>query len=201
MYIDERINEQKGVERMEDEKIVELFWNRAEKAVEEAGEKYGRYCRRIAYNLLDSEPDAEECANDALLAAWHSIPPHRPAALAAYLGRLTRNLSIDRIKARSRIKRGGGEYAILLSELEECIPDRSTTDGEAERALLAELISSWLQTLPQLSRMLFVGRYWYNEPLQSLAQDCGVSVGKAKSLLFRLRKGLRERLEKEEFPI
>lgn len=89
----------------------------------------------------------------------------------------------------------------MLSELEECIPDRSTTDGEAERALLAELISAWLQTLPQLSRILFVGRYWYNESLQSLAQDCGVSIGKAKSLLFRLRKGLRARLEKEDFSI
>ena len=133
MYIDERVNEQKGVERMEDEKIVELFWNCAEKAVEEAEENTTGSAAAspiICWTLNWMRRSA------STMRCWRpgSIPHHRPAALAAYLGRLTRNLSIDRIKARSRIKRGGGEYALLLSELEKCIPDRSTTDGKAKRA-------------------------------------------------------------------
>ena len=106
---------------MDDQSIIELFWNRSEDAISEANGKYGRFCYRIAYNILSSPEDAEESVSDALLSAWNAIPPRRPKLLAPFLGRITRNLAIDRLRTRNRDKRGGGEAALALEELEEVV--------------------------------------------------------------------------------
>ena len=114
---------------MEDEQIVDLYWQRSDLAISETNQKYGRYCHRIAYNICGTDEDAEECVNDTWFRAWNLMPDQRPAVLSAFLGRITRNLAIDCIKAKNRLKRGGGEAALALDELEECIS--AGTDPEA----------------------------------------------------------------------
>ncbi|MBD5147412.1 MAG: sigma-70 family RNA polymerase sigma factor [Oscillibacter sp.] len=179
---------------MEDAAIIQLYFDRNQEAIRETEGKYGGLCRRIARNILTIREDAEECVNDTYLAAWNTIPPQRPHALAAFLGRLVRNLSISRYRANRAQKRYDGMEA-LLSELEECVPARETVETELERAELGEIISLWLETLPQADQRLFLRRYWYGEAVRDLAQEAGLTPNQASQKLLRLRKALREVLE------
>lgn len=178
---------------MQDSDIVELYWQRDESAIAETSRKYGNYCHKIAQNILACHEDSEECVNDAYLAAWNSIPPARPAALAAYLGRLTRNLAINRYKANNAAKRGGGELALSLDELDDCIPDPVAEERSAEE--LGRLISDFLHAQPATARQAFVRRYFYNDSISDVAQGFGLTVSAAKSMLHRTRLGLRSYLE------
>lgn len=183
----------------EDREIVALFWAREEKAIRWTAEKYGRYLTKIAQNILPSPEDWEECVNDVYLKAWNSIPPHRPEVLSAYLGKLARERAIDLYrKSRSR-KRGGSEYALSLSELEEVLPDRDTTVAGAESRCLDSVLDAWLRTLPGEMRKAFVGRYFYADSVKDIAAYLGMSESKVKSMLFRARKALRKRLTEEGF--
>ena len=107
---------------MEDRQIVDLYWQRSDLAISETNQKYGRYCHSIAYHICGTDEDAEECVNDTWLRAWNLMPDQRPTGLSVFLGRITRNFAINLIKAKNRIKRGGGEAVLALDELEECIP-------------------------------------------------------------------------------
>ena len=113
---------------MEDAAIVDLYWQRSDKAISETDKKYGRYCHSIAYHICGAAEDAEECVNDTYWRAWNSMPTERPSALGAFLGRITRNLALDRIKARNTFKRGGGQTWLALNELEDCIPGGTSPD-------------------------------------------------------------------------
>ena len=182
---------------MEDEKIIELFWNRSESAISETAQKYGNYCYSIAYNILTNSEDAEESVSDTYMAAWKAMPPRRPSILASFLGKITRHLSIDRWRSRNRYKRGGGEIVLALEELEDCIADSQTVEMALERKQLAVVFNRFLDSLPEMERRVFLCRYWYLDPIADIAGYYGFSVSKVTSMLHRTRKKRRTTLEKE----
>lgn len=184
---------------MEDRDIVALFWNRDEEAIAQTQRRYGGYLYKIAFQVLADREDSEESVNDTYWKAWGSIPPHRPGVLRTYLGKITRQLSIDRLRGRDREKRRASEYALSLSELEECVSAGDATQEQADLHLLAEAIETFLSTLTPEARVTFVGRYYYLDPIRDIAGYCGMSQSKAKSLLYRTRQGLRRYLEQEGF--
>lgn len=184
---------------MEDAQIVSLYWDRDESAIRETETKYGRYLTKIACNILNDVEDSRESVNDTYLAAWDSIPPHRPGILSAYLAKLTRRISIDRFRYRTRDKRMGSEYALSLEELGDCVCGGDTTQEAVNEKLLADAIGIYLRLLPENARTAFVGRYYFLDPLKEVAAYCGMSESKAKSLLYRTRVGLKEYLQKEGY--
>ena len=184
--------------RMEDSQIVELFWRRDEAALGETERKYGALCRGVARNILGVDEDAEECVNDALHQAWNAIPPQRPDRLGAWLGRVTRNLALNRWDRDRAQKRYAGMTA-LLDELAECVPGPATVERELEGQELSAAIDGWLRGLPREDRVLFVRRYWYGMELQELAAERGTSPNRLAQKMLRLRRGLKRTLEKEGF--
>lgn len=181
---------------MEDGQIIELYWSRDQRAIRETDGKYGKLLHGIAWNLLRSREDSEECVNDTYLRAWEAIPPARPGAFRTWLGQITRNLSLDRWKSRRAEKRGGGAE-VLLGELEDCVPAPAGTRRPVEDGELAELLSAFLRRLSREARAMFLRRYWYGESVAEVAEALGCGEGKVKSSLFRSRKALREYLERE----
>lgn len=186
---------------MEDEQIVNLYWERSENAIRETEAKYDRYLTKIAYNILANLEDSREKVNDTYLAAWNSMPPHRPGVLSTYLGKITRRLSIDCFRARTRQKRQGSEYALSLSELGDCVSAGNTTEEIVNVKLLADAIGIYLRLIPEDARNAFIGRYYYLDPLKEVAAYCGMTESKCKTVLFRTRVGLKEYLEKEGFAV
>ncbi len=185
---------------MEDEKIVALYWQRDESAIQETKDKYGLYLSKIAYNILCSSQDSEESVNDTYLAAWDSLPPHKPSKLSTYLGKITRRISIDVFRKKNRDKRQASEYALSLTELKDCIPAKEGAPEHAlEIQLLANAIQDFLRLISEDARNLFIGRYYFLDPLREVARYCGMSESKAKSMLFRTRCSLKSYLEKEGF--
>ena len=181
---------------MEDREIVDLYWQRSENAIEESNRKYGRYLRTIAYNILKNPEDTEECINDTYLGAWNSMPQNRPEHLMPYLGRIARNLALDRMDYRTAQKRNH-EFDILLSELEECLADRSSVEEQLEARELTESINRFLGGISREKRMLFVRRYWYSYSVKDLSRQFSMSESKVKMILFRVRNDLKKYLEKE----
>ena len=181
----------------EDEAIIELYWQRDQQAIQETAGKYGTFLHSIAWNILRSHGDAEECVNDTYLRTWNAIPPARPSAFRAWLGRITRNLSLDRWKQSRAEKRGGDGMEVLLGELDQCVPAPHGTEQALEDQEIAALISRFLRELPKDSRVMFLRRYWYGEDIADIAQTLNCGQGKVKSSLFRTRKALRSYLEKE----
>ncbi len=179
---------------MDDTAIIELYHRREEQAITESDRKYGGMCRSIAMRLLGLKEDAEECVNDTWYAAWNKMPPDRPAYLGAFLGRITRNLSVSRWRRDHAGKRYDG-IEILLSELEDCVPSTCTVEASVERHILAEAISDWLDTLDDTDRWLFVRRYWYADSVKELAAKLNERSNNCSQRLLRLRKGLRTFLE------
>ena len=187
---------------MEDHQIVELYWKRDEKAIAESQAKYGEYCIRIALNILDNMQDAEECVNDTYLRAWESIPPTRPVKLGAYQGKITRNLSLDRFKARKSAKRGNSLFQVSLDELNECVPGGSTGfgsgfDDETEARRIGECINRFLRKQPREVRDVFICRYFYSDSIGEITRRFGLTESKIKSMLHRTRQKLRKFLESE----
>ena len=182
---------------MDDQKIIELYWSRSETAITETDRKYGKYCYSIAYNILTNNEDAEESVSDTYMAAWKSMPPKRPSILATFLGKITRHLSIDRWRSRSRYKRGGGEIVLALEELEDCAAEDQTVEKALERKQMALLMNRFLESLPETERRVFLCRYWYLDSISDIANNYGFSESKVASMLHRTRKKLRAVLEKE----
>ena len=181
---------------MDDRAIVELYHRRNEQAITESDKKYGALCRSIALRLLGLREDAEECVNDTYHAAWNRMPPDRPQTLGAFLGRITRNLSISRWRREHARKRYDG-MEVLLSELEDCIPAPGTVEDKLERRQLAQAISAWLDGLEGGDRWIFIRRYWYGDPVKELAAERGEGANALSQRLLRLRKGLRAFLESD----
>lgn len=182
---------------MKDNEIIALYWERNEAAIERTAEKYGSYCRTISYNILNSDEDAEECVNDTWLGAWKSMPPQRPNRLATYLGKITRNLSLNRLKKHTAEKRGGSQTDLALSELEECIPASATVEQIAEEKELVASINRFLYAQPEQKRNIFIRRYWYLYSIRDIAVAYQMSESKVASALFRMRSELKAHLEKE----
>ena len=188
----------KGDDDTDDQKIIELYFCRSEQALMETAVKYGRYCTSIAYGILGSREDAQECVSDAYLTAWNAIPPRRPNDLGTYLGKITRNLSIDRLRTRSREKRGGGEAPLALEELEEVVAGSDSPENEAVRKELTAALNRFLAGLTQQERYVFVRRYWYLDSLTDISEKTGFSGSKVASMLYRLRGRLKKQLIEEE---
>ena len=181
----------KGVKQMEDEKIVQLYWDRNEKAIEESSTKYGTYCRNIARNILQNEEDADECVNDTWLNAWNAMPPHKPSVLSAFLGKLTRNLSFDRYRKLHREKRGGKTIDLVLDELEELVSGQDDPERKWLEKELKESINQFLQSMPEEKRNLFILRYWYAMDISEIANRTGLSSNRISVNLNRIRNKLK----------
>ena len=181
---------------MEDLQIIELYFSRIESAISETDNKYGRMLHRIALNILSNPLDSEEIVNDTYKKAWDVIPPERPKSLGAYLGRVTRNLSINRWHQQRAKKRYNGAE-VLLSELHDCISDTHTVETVIETKELARIIDRWLGTLSGDNRVLFLRRYWFGDSVSLLADECKTSANKMAGRLYRLRQGLKKALEME----
>ena len=192
------ISQQKGyTAMMEDFQIVDLYWDRNERAISESDEKYGRMLRSLSYSCLSSREDAEECVNDTYLDAWNTMPTERPTYLGAFLSKITRRRSIDRYRRDHREKRGGIEN--LTEELTDCIPDGGSTPfEELEKGRLREAINTFLESLPQEKRVMFVQRYFYAAPISHIAQSLKMSDSNVKVTLHRLRESLRRYLVEED---
>ena len=186
---------------MEDQRIVELYWAREESAIGETDRKYGRYLNRIAYNILSNTQDSEESVNDTYLDAWNSMPPHRPGVLSSYLAKITRRVSIDIFRRKNREKRKGSEYAVSLSELEDCLSSGGGPEEAIEVQELGAAINSFLRGQSEEVRNTFIGRYYFLDPIKEVAQYCGLSESAAKSMLHRTRGKLRDYLREEGFDL
>ena len=184
---------------MEDKEIVNLYWDRNERAIKETAAKYGRYCYKIAYNILLDKEDADESVNDTYFRTWECIPPHFPEALAVFVGKITRRVSLNKWHSRTRKKRGGGQVYLALEELDECIADAHDVEKEIEHKELLQTINDFLGTLPVTERDLFVCRYWFFASIQELSEKFSFSESKTKSMLFRTREKLKVCLKKEGY--
>lgn len=182
---------------MEDEKIIQLYFQRSEDAIPQTELKYGRRCQAVAYNILQSREDSEECVNDTYLAVWNTVPPTIPLHLGAYIVGIARKLSISMLRYRCADRRGRGEYALSLDELEECIGQKGSPEAELELTELATEIERFLHTLSSDDRKIFMCRYWLIASLSQIADSTGFPESKIKSSLHRSRGKLKKHLIKE----
>ena len=178
---------------MDDKKIIELFFARDEKAISETEKKYGKLARYVASNILPSREDAEECVNDAYLAAWNSMPENRPTYLGGDMARIIRNISLNRYDRNHAAKRQGVQVA--FEELEECLADLQTPAEQYEQGCLKEVLDNFLESLDEQKRVIFLRRYFYTDSIAQIAARMQMSEGKVKSILFRLRSQLAARLK------
>ena len=186
---------------MEDEKILQLYLDRNELAIHESAEKYGAYCRTVAMNILGDPDDAEECVNDTWFKAWNAIPPASPTDLRTYLGKISRNLAFDRYRTEHRDKRGSGEEALLLDELEEIVSGHEDASSSLiARELLSE-IRQFLALQTKEKRVMFVRRYWYADSVSAIADRLGTSENRVSVTLNRLRKKLKDHLNQRGYDL
>lgn len=186
---------------MEDSGIVDLYWARDERALEETEQKYGCYCRTISFNILKNQQDAEECVNDTYVQAWNTMPPQRPTVLSAFLGAITRNLSLNCYRDQRRKRRGGGQILLALDELEQLADRAGEPEQRLEAAEMARLLDRFLRELPRKDCCVFLRRYWYVDSVLDIAQRYHMAEGSVKSSLYRTRQKLRAYLEQEGIPV
>lgn len=182
---------------MKDEEIVELFWNRSDDSLQELAKKYEKYCYHIAYGILHNHEDAQECVNDAYYQTWNSIPPQKPDKLSTYIGKIIRNLAINKWEKYNAKKRGMGEVPLVLEELQECIPGGCDVEAIVDKICLENIVNDFLEILPKEKRVIFMRRYWYMSSIREIAKNYAMSESKVKMMLLRMRKEFREFLEKE----
>ena len=182
---------------MEDEQILNLYFSRSEQAIGETASKYGPYCHSIAMHVLENEEDAEECVSDTWFSAWNSIPPKRPSPFSAFLGRITRNLSIDRWRRTRAFKRGGGQMELALEELKDCVSGAGSLENDLIRRETLGAVNRFLGQLSVVERNVFLCRYWYLESSPEIAEHSGFSQTKVRSMLHRIRGRLDTYLEME----
>ena len=183
---------------MDDKTIVALYWERSEAAIEQSEQKYGKYCYRIADNILHNHEDNQECVNDTWVRAWNAMPPERPTLLQAFLGKITRNLALDRYNF-DRAQKRGSEIAQIADEYWQCLPN-----GEpslADQSALHDAINGFLATLPAKTRIVFLQRYWYLCPIDQIAAETDLSPANVKVILHRTRRSFKDYLEKEGIDI
>lgn len=186
---------------MEDAQIIELYWQRNEKAITETDRKYGKYCRKIAYDILFDRQDMEECVDDAYISAWNSIPPQRPEKLSTYLGKLCRNTAINLFQKNAASKRGGTETDACLDELAEILGKESDAEEQVHLSVLTDLIRQFLARQDAETRKVFVRRYWYMSSVKEIAEDYRLSESNVKVILMRTREKLKEHLIREGYDL
>lgn len=181
---------------MEDYQIVDLYWARNERAIQESDAKYGKMLKSVSSSLLSSPEDAEECVNDTYLDAWNAMPTERPTYLGAFLAKIVRRISVDRFRHDHRQKRGGIEN--LSEELSECIPDTNSVEKEYENGRLAKALNTFLLSLDTEKRVMFIRRYFYSQTVARIALEMQISESNVKVTLHRVRERLRRFLQKED---
>ena len=184
---------------MEDNQIIDLYWERKEEAITATNDKYGRYCYSISENILHQAEDSEECVNDTWLHTWNAIPPKRPEHLKLFLARIIRNLAINRYSERTADKRGGQEIDLVLDELSECLIGDSNVEDAVEAKDLEMCIHTFVRTLPVRDANLFARRYFFAESVADIANRYGMNENNAMVILSRTRKKLKGILIKEGF--
>ena len=184
---------------MDDAKIIALYFDRNEIAINVTAEKYGRYCYRVANNILADRSDSEECVNDTYMNAWNSMPPKRPTKLAAFLGKITRNLAIDRYKRLNSEKRGRGQIPLVLDEMKYCLEYDTSLEALTDSMVIAEVLNRYLSEKDVEKRRMFLQRYYYFSSIKDIAHDSGCSESKVKMTLMRMREELRALMIKEGF--
>lgn len=176
---------------MNDIEIVNLYWQRSEQAITETEHKYGRYCKIIAYNILENSEDSEECVNDTWMSAWNAMPDKRPERLSPFLARITRNFALTKIVRRAAKKRGGGEAELALEELDECLSSGYDLEKEIEDRELSSAIDNFVGKLPKEEQLVFVSRYWFVATEREIAEKLGMSRSGVAAMLKRTRSKLR----------
>lgn len=184
---------------MQDGKIIDLYFGRDERALVEASDKYGTYCRSIARNILNDRETAKECFNDTLYQSWMIIPPNRPNSLKVFLGNIARNLSLKRWERDHAQKRGGMEASLAIDELGECVADPSARNAEQieDEIVICEILEKFLAGLTVQNRRIFMRRYWYCSSIKEISTALGLSESNVMTSLSRVRSKLRDALEKE----
>lgn len=183
---------------MEDKSIIEMLWERSKNAVNALSQKYGGYCYSIAYNILSSREDSEECVNDTYFKVWNVIPPNRPQNFPGFLGKLVRGLALDRVRLRTRKKRGGGQYEAVLSELEETLSSEENVERHIEDEEIAAALNRFISSLDEESRTVFVLRYFGFYSIEAVGKKIGGNENRVQYLLRKTRTALKKFLEKEE---
>ena len=186
---------------MTDESIIRLYWDRNEDAITETDRKYGRYCFSISYNILCNKEDSEECVNDTYNRAWNSIPPQKPSILSAFLGKIVRNISLNRYKELTAQKRGGKQIDLILDELCEIVSDMPGPEDKALHKQLIQAINDFLAGLPTEKRVMFVRRYWYADDISAIAKRMGTSANNVCVEIRRIRLKLYNYLVERGFEI
>ena len=184
---------------IDDEKIIEMLFERSEQAIRELDIKYGKICHNLSYNIVNNRQDAEECVNDAYLGAWNAIPPVRPNPLLSYIVKIVRNISL-KIYWRKEAAKRSGHYKIALEEIEGYIADQKTVEDEIEARELARIIGEFLDTLTLENRVIFMRRYWFSDSYKDIADFMGLSEKNISVRLTRIREKMKQYLiEREVF--
>jgi RNA polymerase sigma-70 factor (ECF subfamily) len=186
---------------MEDREIVQLYWERNERAITETSCKYEHYCTTIAVNILNNHEDAEECVNSTYLSAWNTMPPHKPTMLSTFLGKIVRNLSFNRYKQCHALKRGGYEIKLILDELSEIVSDEENVEDNVIRDELLKTINTFLESLSAEKKNIFIRRYWYSDSIAAIAKNYGRSENSVSVELSRIRKKLSNYLKKRGYDL
>ncbi|MBQ8623614.1 MAG: sigma-70 family RNA polymerase sigma factor [Oscillospiraceae bacterium] len=186
---------------MEDEKIIELYFERNQSAIDETDKKYGKLIKNISRNILNSLPDVEECVSDTYMQLWNSIPPKEPPSLKTYACKIVRNLSINRLEFLCADKRGAGKSCEIIDELAEAIPSKENVEEKIELTALTEAINSFLSSISTEQRIIFVKRYWFLKSDEEISSELGVSLAKVRTSLSRTRKKLKVYLIKEGYTL
>ena len=182
---------------MEDTAIIDLYFERSDRAIAESDLKYGKYCFCIADNICGNSQDAEECVSDTWLAAWNRIPPKRPGILSAFFGAITRNGAINCVRSRKREKRGGGQMDLVLEELQDCVASSEDVEKTVEMRELLRAVRKFVKNLKDSEKTIFLARYYYMAPVALIAQKLGFSESKVKTTLYRVRMKLNQYLKEE----
>ena len=184
---------------IDDEKIIEMFFERSEQGIRELDIKYGKICHNLSYNIVNNRQDAEECVNDAYLGAWNAIPPVRPNPLLSYIVKIVRNISL-KIYWRKEAAKRSGHYTVALEEIEAYIADPNTVEAEIEAGELARIIGGFLDTLTLENRVIFMRRYWFADSYKDIAEFIGLSEKNISVRLTRIREKMKQYLiEREVF--
>ncbi len=184
---------------IDDEKIIDLFFERSEQGIRELDNKYGAVCHNLSYNIVNNRQDAEECVNDAYLGAWNAIPPAKPNPLLSYIVKIVRNISL-KIYWRKEAAKRSSHYTIALEEIEACIADQKTVEDEIEARELARIIEDFLDTLTVENRVIFMRRYWFADSYKDIAELVGLSEKNISVRLTRIREKMKQYLiEREVF--
>lgn len=183
---------------MEDEKIIELYWNRSEEAINETDKKYRNFCVSIAKNIVFQKEDTEECVNDTYLGLWNAIPPNRPDILPAFIAKIVRNIAMNKITYYNAKKRSA-HMTLALSELENCMDFSKTPESVISEKAFIECIEVFLQKLDYENRNIFVRRYWFFDSIKEIAERFQITENSVKTKLFRVRKKLKNHLNKEGY--